>query len=126
MGASQEKWLEGELGPAAAEHLFLLSHYLPAVSGIRTYLKLADERESTHLMKLSVTNQVTAWLGGHYHSFVVGDIDGVKYVVAGGGGGERDGPRPELFSSYRSSWQETKSLTSFVWCSEIPFQRERR
>jgi hypothetical protein len=97
VGETQRAWLTGELGKARPAHVFLLSHYLPVVPGLRTYLKLADVREAEDLMKLAVSHRVSGWLGAHYHSYVLGSADGVQYLVAGGGGGRRMDPVKEFF-----------------------------
>ncbi len=97
LGDTQAKWLEAELALPRPTHLFLASHYLPTVPGIRTYLKLANETEAMHLMSVAAKNNVTGWLGAHYHSFVSEKIEGVEYLVAGGGGGKRMDPVPDYF-----------------------------
>jgi hypothetical protein len=78
-------------------HTFVLSHYLPVTPGIRTYLRLSDDLEATTLMKLARNFSVAAWLGGHYHSYALGEVEKVKYLVAGGGGGRRMDPVWENF-----------------------------
>lgn len=97
LGKSQSEWLLRELNLSRPQHLFLFSHYLPVIPGQRTYLKLADELEAQRLMKWAKQYRVSAWLGAHYHSFIVSDIDEVKIVVAGGGGGRRMEPVKEFF-----------------------------
>lgn len=97
VGDAQRNWLSDELAKPKAAHTFLLSHYLPVIPTQRTYLRLADEREAMRLMKLAQNNSVRAWLGAHYHSFISETIDGVQYVVAGGGGGRRMEPIKEFF-----------------------------
>lgn len=97
LGAEQTAWLEDELAKPRPTHVFLVSHYLPVVPGQRTYLKLADEVEAMRLMKLALTSRVTGWLGAHYHSYIVDKIEGVDYVVAGGGGGRRMDPVKDFF-----------------------------
>ena len=96
VGEEQTEWLRAELAEPA-EHIFLASHYLPAIPGIQTYLKMSNDHEAVGLMKLASDFGVRAWLGAHYHSFVVGRIEGVDYVVAGGGGGRRMDPVHSFF-----------------------------
>ncbi|MBI4405724.1 MAG: metallophosphoesterase [Deltaproteobacteria bacterium] len=97
LGKTQWDWLTEELKQSRPTHLFLLSHYLPIVPGERTFLRFPDEWEGARLMRLAVNYSVTAWLGGHFHSFAKGTVDGVTYVVAGGGGGKRLGPVTDFF-----------------------------
>ncbi len=100
VGEEQKEWLESELSvkrSVTATHTFLASHYLPVIPGIRTYLKLSSDREAIRLMKLAQNFGVRAWLGAHYHSFVVGRVGAVDYVVAGGGGGRRMDPILSFF-----------------------------
>lgn len=94
---SETAWFEQELQATRPKHLFVLSHYLPTVPGITTYLRISNESEATRLMKLAKEANVTAWLGAHYHSFVKGEAGGVTYVVAGGGGGRRMPPVSDYF-----------------------------
>lgn len=98
LGAEQMDWLENQLESLpAGGNTFFLSHYLPVIPGQRTYLKLADQNEALHLMKLALNHGVSAWLGGHYHSYIQEVIDGVTYVVAGGGGERRMAPVSDYF-----------------------------
>jgi len=97
LGAEQMDWLESELKKPLTTNTFFLSHYLPVIPGQRTYLKLADQNEALHLMKLALNHGVAAWLGGHYHSYIQEQIDGVLYVVAGGGGERRMAPVSDYF-----------------------------
>ncbi len=92
VGDKQEDWLRGELNKALPQNVFILSHYLPMIPGQRTYLKLSNEVESMRLMKLAANHSVKGWLGGHYHGFGIQDVEGVEYVVAGGGGGRKMRP----------------------------------
>jgi predicted phosphodiesterase len=97
VGSEQSEWLEEKLKQGKAEHTFLLSHYMPLVPGQRTYLRLSDENEAVRLMKTMSRFGVDAWLGGHYHSYAQEKIQGVTYLVAGGGGGRRMQPLKDLF-----------------------------
>jgi hypothetical protein len=97
LGAEQAEWLKTELSKPNPGLLFLASHYMPDVPGISTYLRLADEVEAARLMALATRSGVRAWFGAHYHSYVVGSIEGVDYVVAGGGGGKRMPPVAGFF-----------------------------
>ena len=92
VGRDQTEWLTAQFGVPAPTHRFLLSHYLPHVPHQRTYLRLADEVEAARLMKLAGNHSVSAWFGGHYHSYGVEAIEGVSYIVAGGGGGRKMQP----------------------------------
>lgn len=97
LGEEQLEWLEQELAGTPTENIFFLSHYLPVIPGQRTYLKLADQSEALLLMKLALNKSVDAWLGAHYHSYIQESIDGVKYIVAGGGGERRMAPVSDYF-----------------------------
>ena len=97
LGQGQRAWLKTEIAKNVSKHLFLASHYLPVIPRQKTYLKLANDVEAIGLMKLASENHVTAWLGGHYHSYIVGRAENVDYVVAGGGGGRRMDPVREFF-----------------------------
>ena len=98
VGENQKDWIEEELKMSSSiQHTFIVSHYMPVVPGQRTYLKLANESEAVNLMKMMSRFGVEAWLGGHYHSYVKEKIEGVNYIVAGGGGGRRMNPVRELF-----------------------------
>jgi hypothetical protein len=97
VGREQTQWLEGELKKPGPMNTFLISHYLPVIPGERTYLKLANEKEAIHLMKLATNHGVRGWMGAHYHSYIVERIEGVDYLVAGGGGGRRMQPVMDYF-----------------------------
>jgi len=97
VGTSQTDWLKAQLAKARPTHTFLLTHYLPTVPGIRTYLRLSDDFEALSLMKIARDAGVSAWMGGHYHSYALGEVEGVKYLLAGGGGGRRMQPITEYF-----------------------------
>ena len=97
VGEKQSQWLEAKLKNSTSAHKIVLSHYMPLVPGQRTYLRLADELEAVSLMKLLTRYEATAWLGGHYHSFVQEKIENVTYLVAGGGGGRRMEPIKDNF-----------------------------
>lgn len=97
IGKEQFDWLRQKLEEPQLTHTFLLSHYMPVVPGQQTYLKLSNFFEAQSLMQLSSEKNVTAMLGGHYHSFCRGKIAGVEYVVAGGGGGRRMEPVKDYF-----------------------------
>lgn len=97
VGDKQEDWLKGELNKPLPSNVFLLSHYLPMIPGQRTYLRLSNETEAVRLMKLASNRKVKGWLGGHYHGFGIQEIEGVNYVVAGGGGGRRMEPLKGFF-----------------------------
>jgi predicted phosphodiesterase len=95
LGDSQSDWYNQELAkalPSGVSNIIECTHYLPYVPRQRSYLKLSDDVESLRLMKLAATNNILAWLGGHYHSFIMDSQQGVNYVVAGGGGGRRMAP----------------------------------
>lgn len=97
LGSAQRAWLSNELAKPKPTNLFFASHYLPTVPGERTYLKMADDVEALALMKLAKENGVNAWLGGHYHSYLLGGVEGVTYLVAGGGGAQRMPPVSSFF-----------------------------
>ncbi len=97
LGSEQTEWLNQQLGGRPETNIFLLSHYSPIVAGVRSYLRFSDAQEAQALMKLATTRNVSAWLAAHYHSYVQKNIDGVSYLVAGGGGGRRMEPVLENF-----------------------------
>lgn len=97
LGKQQFQWLTDELSKARPQHTFLLSHYMPVVPGQRTYLRLANQTEAERLMKLASRSEVKGVFGGHYHSYCQETIEGVDYVVAGGGGGRRMEPVKDFF-----------------------------
>lgn len=97
VGKKQTDWLKAKLAETAPTNTFVLTHYLPTVPGVRTYLRISDHVEASNLMKLALENRVAAWLGGHHHSYALGEVEGVKYLLAGGGGGRRMEPVLENF-----------------------------
>ncbi len=97
LGTRQIAWLREQLSGPRLEHTFVLSHYMPLVPGVQTYLKFASETEATTLMSIASANGVKGWFGAHYHSYVKESIAGVTYVVAGGGGGRRMPPYRNFF-----------------------------
>lgn len=90
-------WLQEKLNEPKPTHTFLLTHHAPVVPGIRTYLKLVSEELSHRLMKMASVAGVRAWFSGHYHAYVRGEVAGVTYFVAGGGGGRLMAPSPDYF-----------------------------
>ncbi|MCB0419286.1 MAG: metallophosphoesterase, partial [Bdellovibrionales bacterium] len=96
VGEEQMNWIESELDNSTTNAVFV-SHYMPLVPGIQTYLRLANREEALSLMRLATQKGVKAWIGGHYHSYISEEVDGVQYVVAGGGGGRRMPPVEEYF-----------------------------
>lgn len=97
LGTRQIAWLRDQLARPRLEHTFILSHYMPVVPGVSTYLKFASETEAASLMSIASANGVRGWFGAHYHSYVKESIAGVTYVVAGGGGGRRMPPYRNFF-----------------------------
>lgn len=97
VGEKQMEWFEAELKKSRPANLFVVSHYLPVVPGVRTYLRISDDFEAMKLMKLAKTYAVTAWFGAHYHSYLNDVVEGVRYVCAGGAGGRRMDPVRDYF-----------------------------
>lgn len=98
LGDQGMDWFESQLKqPRSTSHLFVASHYLPDVPGVRTVLKISDSYEALKLMKLAREHQVTAWFGAHHHSYVNENVEGVRYVCAGGAGGRRMEPVKKFF-----------------------------
>lgn len=101
LGEDQFNWLENELKTNTFPVTFLVSHYLPIVPGReitdQNWLKLSNETECQRLMGMAKRYGVKAWLGGHYHSYIARNIEGVDYVVTGGGGGRRMAPVKKFF-----------------------------
>lgn len=86
LGYTASEWFLETLKSLNATNIFVVSHVMPVVPTIRTYLKMSNEREATRLMKIASSNKVKAWFGAHYHSYINFNIDSVDYVIAGGGG----------------------------------------
>ena len=97
LGYEQIQWLNAESGKPKPTHVFWASHYSPIVPDQRTYLKLADEAEALRLINLATDWGVDTWFGAHYHSYVNKTIQGVTYLIAGGGGGRRMEPVAKFF-----------------------------
>jgi predicted phosphodiesterase len=87
IGDRQWEWLEAELDKTRPANTFILSHYMPVVPDVNTYLKLSNSEEAAKMLGLCTRKQVTAVLGGHYHSYTARTLGGTRYIVAGGGGG---------------------------------------
>lgn len=96
-GGEAVQWLKDRLGEPRPTNTIILTHYLPTVPGVGTYLKLSNDLEVATLMKIARDGGVKAWLGGHHHSFAQGEIEGVTYLLAGGGGGRLMEPVKEHF-----------------------------
>ncbi len=97
VGSEEAAWLEEQLKNKSTTHTFIISHYMPIIPGVRTYLRLANEEEALRLMKMATKYGVKGWFGAHYHSYLNETIDGVDYVVAGGAGGRRMPPIEHFF-----------------------------
>lgn len=97
VGGPQADWLKDRMGEGSPQNTIIITHYLPTVPGISTYLRLSDDFEAMSLMKTALDGGVKAWLGGHYHSYALGDVEGVQYLLAGGGGGRRMDPIRDYF-----------------------------
>lgn len=99
IGRIQRPWIESELSDReSATHVFLMSHYLPFVpTQPDAYLRIAQADEAHSLMALASQMNVKSWFGGHYHSYAVEKVEGVDYVLAGGGGKRRMPPELRYF-----------------------------
>ncbi|NBX92089.1 MAG: hypothetical protein EBQ85_02530 [Proteobacteria bacterium] len=97
IGEDQMEWLDSQLRRTSLTHSFLLTHYMPVVPGQRTHLRLSNVNEAQRLMRMASRAGVRGLFGGHYHSYCTENIDGVDYVVAGGGGGRRMEPITDYF-----------------------------
>ena len=79
-------WLDSVLAASREQHIFVVGHH-PVYShghygNNRTLIR--------HLAPLFVEHGVRAYLNGHEHDLqLIKPIDGVRYVISGGGGGKR-------------------------------------
>jgi len=79
-------WLDSVLAASGEEHIFVVGHH-PVYShghygNNRTLVR--------HLAPLLVEHGVRAYLNGHEHDLqLIKPIDGVRYIISGGGGGKR-------------------------------------
>ncbi len=92
-------WLDSVLAASEEEHIFVIGHH-PVYShghygNNRTLVR--------HLAPLLVGHGVRAYLNGHEHDLqLIKPIDGVRYIISGGGGGKRKstpGKRTEFSAS---------------------------
>ncbi len=85
-GSEQYDWLEATLAAAAQDpnirHTFVLLHHGPYDSGSHG----SNLRVRNELVPLFETYGVSIVFSGHDHSYERGTVNGVKYVVTGGGG----------------------------------------
>lgn len=115
LGATQWDWFLKELQSNSQQHIFVLTHYMPIVPGVQTYLKMPAPREAARLMSACRRYGVRAVLGGHYHSLAQATIEGVHYLVAGGGGARRMGvERRHFYVQVGVQGDEVTYTTHFV------------
>ncbi|MFA5811092.1 MAG: metallophosphoesterase [bacterium] len=85
----QLAWLAHTLDPAKYEHQFVFIHaplflWQGATNLGRSLDKHPDARDALH--RLFVQKKVDVVFEGHEHTYRRMDVDGIKYVVTGGGG----------------------------------------
>jgi 3',5'-cyclic AMP phosphodiesterase CpdA len=84
-------WLEQVLAGSKEKHKFIFVHhplYSEAGKGKHNGNSLdryKDERDRLH--RLFVKDKVTAVFAGHEHIYIRRNVDGVRYIITGGGGG---------------------------------------
>lgn len=100
VGEDQKEWFESELNKPRPTNTFVLSHYLPTLPGIEHYLKIADDVEALRLMRLAKQGGVRAWFGAHYHAYLNGVVENVRYICAGGAGGRRMANAQNVIDGY--------------------------
>jgi acid phosphatase len=85
--AEQSAWLDSELGKSDARWKIVFGHHMLYSNGIYGNLK----RMRDAFEKVLVKHKVPIYLCGHDHDIqLLQPVDGVSYVVSGGGGGHRD------------------------------------
>lgn len=91
-GSTQYQWLEGDLAAAAErdniQHMFVFMH-TPAYCSAMPYMEEAEVVEAREILApLFSSYGVKVVFQGYVHLFeITEEIDGVTYVVTGGGGG---------------------------------------
>jgi acid phosphatase type 7 len=96
-GGPDRAWLDGELSRADAEpglaHRFVVMHHAPYSSGPHGKNK---EFLRANLQNALKEHHVTMVLAGHDHLYERGELDGLRYVISGGGGAPLYRPRAPL------------------------------
>ncbi|KXK55187.1 MAG: metallophosphoesterase [Chlorobi bacterium] len=103
--AEQSAWLDRELEKSDAQWKIVFGHHMLYSNGIYGNLK----RMRDAFEKVLVKHNVRLYLCGHDHDIqLLKPVDGVSYVVSGGGGGHRD-----------TSWKENTIYAAtnmgYVW-----------
>jgi acid phosphatase len=101
----QREWLEGELKKSTARWKIVFGHHMLYSNGVYGNLsRLRAAFESTF-----VAGKVPLYLCGHDHDIqLLKPVDGVNYVVSGGGGGHRD-------TSWRDNTIYAATNMGYVW-----------
>ncbi len=90
IAGEQYAWLEKVLGASTQEHIFVFVHaplYPEAGKGKHhgnSLDRYKDERDRLH--RLFVKYRVAAVFAGHEHLYLRKKVDGVLYIITGGGG----------------------------------------
>jgi acid phosphatase len=85
--AEQSAWLDRELGRSTAQWKIVFGHHMLYSNGVYGNLKRMRETFEAIFVK----HHVPLYLCGHDHDIqVLKPVEGVRYVVSGGGGGHRD------------------------------------
>jgi predicted phosphodiesterase len=87
IGTDQSSWAKGEMLRASADpdtrHIFLVAHHGPYSSGPHGPNRRLAE---SGLLDVSRRCGVDIIFSGHDHLYERGEVDGLRYVVSGGGG----------------------------------------
>lgn len=117
-GSEQHRWLAEQLGLLEADptilHIFIILHHGPYDSGPHG----SDLTVREDLVPLFRRHGVSAVISGHNHDYERSTVDGIKYVVSGGGGAP-------LYRPGRSSWTEVAERTHHYCVLDVDGPRVR-
>lgn len=101
----QRAWLDAELGKSTAKWKIVFGHHMLYSNG--AYGNLGRLRETFE--DILVKHHVPIYFCGHDHDIqLLKPVDGVSYVVSGGGGGERD-------TAWRDNTIYAATNKGYVW-----------
>lgn len=83
LGGLQRPWLEDQLAAAAADHVFLLSHYPMWDSVSMGFAQLGSEQEVYDILDLMRRYEVRAHFSGHTHRWARTECSGVQLYTVG-------------------------------------------
>ncbi len=102
-GSPQYEWLIDELECRTTEWVFVYFHQPPFTNAwdalwylpFQPYFQYDGEDDvRNHLVPVFETYGVDMVFNGHMHGYERGELNGVKYVTSGGGGGNLDDSKP--------------------------------